>query len=244
MAHCPWSIGENGLLDRGQTMRLLAIGDIHGCATALETLLGVVQPKPSDQIIALGDYVDRGPESKGVLERLIALHVAGQLIALRGNHEVMMLGARDGGSSDMRFWLNFGGIDTLESYAPVGQMASLAEVPATHWHFLKHTCIDWYETDSHIFVHANLDPDLPLHLQQHEQLHWAGLHAKSHRPHVSGKVMICGHTEQQSGLPLNLGSAVCIDTWVYGDGWLTCLDVHSGEYWQANELGQTRCGCL
>ena len=52
--------------------------------------------------------------------------------------------------------------------------------------------------------------------------------------------MICGHTEQRSGLPLCLEQAVCIDTWAYGGGWLTCLDVIGGEYWQANELGETR----
>jgi serine/threonine protein phosphatase 1 len=56
--------------------------------------------------------------------------------------------------------------------------------------------------------------------------------------------MICGHAEQRSGLPLVLERAICIDTWIYGDGWLTCLDVSTGEFWQANELGQTRSGCL
>jgi serine/threonine protein phosphatase 1 len=52
--------------------------------------------------------------------------------------------------------------------------------------------------------------------------------------------MVCGHTEQQSGVPLNVGHAVCLDTWVYGQGWLTCLDVASGQIWQANQRGQRR----
>ena len=60
------------------------------------------------------------------------------------------------------------------------------------------------------------------------------------RPHVSGKTMICGHTRQENGLPCNLGHAICIDTWVYGDGWLTCLDVEEGTCWQANQRGETR----
>jgi len=225
-------------------MRLLAIGDIHGCATALETLLGFVRPVPGDQMVTLGDYVDRGPDSKGVLDRLIALHVAGQLVPLRGNHEVMMLGAIEGGWDDLRFWLTCGGVETLESYVQPGGAPSPEHVPATHWHFLKHTCIDWYETGKCLFVHANLDPELPLHVQPPAQLHWECISPQWHRPHVSGKKMICGHTEQRSGLPLNLGSAVCIDTWAYGDGWLTCLDVNSSEYWQANELGETRQGRL
>jgi hypothetical protein len=59
-------------------------------------------------------------------------------------------------------------------------------------------------------------------------------------PHQSGKIMVCGHTSQQSGLPRNIGHAVCIDTFVYGDGWLTCLDVANGQYWQANQKGETR----
>jgi serine/threonine protein phosphatase 1 len=58
--------------------------------------------------------------------------------------------------------------------------------------------------------------------------------------HESGKVMVCGHTPQKTGLPLSVGHAVCIDTWSYGAGWLTCLDVTTDRVWQANEQGQTR----
>ncbi|HEY9796072.1 MAG TPA: hypothetical protein V6D30_10555, partial [Leptolyngbyaceae cyanobacterium] len=59
-------------------------------------------------------------------------------------------------------------------------------------------------------------------------------------PHCSGKIMVCGHSSQKSGVPLNVGHAICIDTWVYGKGWLTCLDVTSGRVWQANQAGQQR----
>jgi len=52
--------------------------------------------------------------------------------------------------------------------------------------------------------------------------------------------MVCGHTSQKSGLPVNLGHAICIDTWAYGTGWLTCLDVTSGRVWQANQAGEQR----
>ena len=75
-------------------MRILAIGDIHGCSRAFDTLIDAVSPEPDDQIITLGDYVDRGPDSRGVLDRLVALHDGGRLIALRGNHDAMMLEAR------------------------------------------------------------------------------------------------------------------------------------------------------
>jgi serine/threonine protein phosphatase 1 len=56
--------------------------------------------------------------------------------------------------------------------------------------------------------------------------------------------MICGHTAQKTGKPLNLGHSICIDTWVYGAGWLTCLDVDTGEYWQARQSGEHRRGHL
>ncbi len=60
----------------------------------------------------------------------------------------------------------------------------------------------------------------------------------------SGKIMICGHTRQKNGLPLDLGTTICIDTNVYEDGWLTCLDVRTGRIWQANEMGKSRIGWL
>jgi serine/threonine protein phosphatase 1 len=63
-------------------------------------------------------------------------------------------------------------------------------------------------------------------------------------PHESGKIMVCGHTSQKSGEPLDYGHAVCIDTWAHGGGWLTCLDVSSRQYWQANQQGQVRVGRL
>ena len=59
-------------------------------------------------------------------------------------------------------------------------------------------------------------------------------------PHESGKFMVCGHTSQKSGLPARNGNAICIDTWACGGGWLTCLNVETGELWQANEAGETR----
>jgi hypothetical protein len=71
-------------------------------------------------------------------------------------------------------------------------------------------------------------------------LYWETLDAARWCPHKSGKTMICGHSAQRSGRPLVLDRAICIDTWVYGDGWLTCLDTQLEVYWQANERGETR----
>lgn len=223
--------------------RTLAIGDVHGCLTALDTLLGFVRPGPDDQLVFLGDYVDRGPDSKGVLDRVIGLKLAGQAVCIRGNHEVMMAAAGTGWDG-FRFWRACGGMEALESYVGPNRIALLEDIPDAHWHFLNRGLVDWYETDTHIFVHANLHPGLPLADQPTEWLHWQPLDPAWHKPHMSGKTMVCGHTQQRSGVPLVLERAVCIDTWAYGDGWLTCLDVESGEYWQANELGETRTSRL
>jgi serine/threonine protein phosphatase 1 len=225
-------------------MRLLAIGDIHGCLTAFNTLLDLVAPQPDDRIVTLGDYVDRGPDSCGVLDRLIVLHGGGRLIALRGNHDVMMLDVRCSGIDPM--WLSYGGSITLRSYGiddedEIELQDVLERVPERHWQFLENL-LPYYETEEHLFVHANLYPDLPLEEQPDYMLYWETLDGPC--AHVSGKTMICGHTRQKSGVPLDLGTSICIDTNIYGGGWLTCLDVLSGRIWQANEDGETRTGSL
>ncbi len=222
-------------------MRYLAIGDIHGYSDVLSRLLRLVDVKPEDWIITLGDYVDRGPDSRGVLDQLIALHRRGRLIALRGNHDTMMLEARNDPEL-LEEWIHCGGNATLASYSSAVLGESLMEVPREHWAFLEDDCLDWYEIDTHFFVHANADPDLALEEQPLYLLHWEPLFDA--RPHCSGKIMICGHTKQRSGLPRNLGHTICIDTWVYGEGWLTCLDVATGKIWQANRRGEERIGWL
>jgi serine/threonine protein phosphatase 1 len=232
-------------------MRLLAIGDIHGCLRAFTTLLDLVALQPDDQIITLGDYVDRGPDSRGVLDRLVALYDTGQLSPLRGNHDVMMLGARE---IPDPFWLGFGGAATLLSYGKTREEIDevlahqwtfdtlLEAVPPRHWQFLAHDCRRYYESEHHFFVHGWADPHLPLDEQSDDTLYWEKLNEPSQ--HMSGKVMVCGHTRQKSGEPLDLGSTICIDTNVYEGGWLTCLEVQTGRLWQANEKGQTRKGWL
>jgi serine/threonine protein phosphatase 1 len=222
-------------------MRCLAIGDIHGCAKAFERLLSAVAPRDDDQIVTLGDYVNRGPDSCAVMERLLRLHRSGRLIALRGNHEQMMLEARDDDEKLKRFQAN-GGHQTLLSYSVLGDAGSLADVPDDHWDFIENICRDSYEIDTHFFVHANAYADYPLSEQPAFMLRWEPF--DNPPAHESGKVMVCGHTSQKSGEPKNLGHAICIDTYAHGGGWLTCLDVRSGRLWQSNELGDLREGSI
>jgi serine/threonine protein phosphatase 1 len=224
-------------------MRILAIGDIHGCLTALDALLALVAPQPDDLLITLGDYADRGPDSRGVIDRLIELRAKHRLVALRGNHDVMMLDARDG--EDDRMWLTCGGRETMASYGARirGKLYGLDTIPEAHWKFLEEL-VDWYETDNHFYVHGNVEPDLPFAEQSPFVLHWEKLGGEAVN-HCSGKTMICGHTKQYSGRPLDLGTTICIDTGAYdARGWLTCLDVERRCYWQANQAGETRMGEL
>lgn len=217
-------------------MRLFAIGDIHGCLTALQRLDRELGFQADDVVVTLGDYVDRGPDSRGVIDYLIALHSRCQLVSLRGNHEIMMLGAR-ADQSMLLSWRNCGGDTTLGSYG----IEAIDEVPLAHWRFIEQTA-PYHEADRDFFVHANAYPDAPLSEQPAEMLFWE--HFADLGPHRSGRRMICGHTAQKSGRPLNVGHAVCIDTWAYGDGWLTCLETGTGQYWQADKKGGFRAGEL
>src|SRR5579863_1761762 len=99
-------------------MRYLAVGDIHGCYRALTALAAYVPFQQDDLIITLGDYVNRGPDTCAVLDWLIEYSKKGELVALRGNHEIMMLQARDS-DRDFNRWMDCGGDATLRSYSPV-----------------------------------------------------------------------------------------------------------------------------
>ena len=221
-------------------MRHVAVGDVHGCLKALTSLVEFVELQPDDVLVTLGDYVDRGPDSCAVLDWLIAYQRRGKLVALRGNHEIMMLAARDSGE-DRSTWKQCGGDAALASYSPFGDKGRLADVPDTHWEFLEST-IAYYETPTHFFVHANAYPDCPLAEQPDFMLYWEQFDDPPQ--HESGKVMVCGHTPQKGGRPRSVGHAVCIDTWACGKGWLTALDVGTGRYWQANQKGDRRGGWL
>lgn len=211
--------------------RHLAIGDIHGCYDALVQLVDFVGLEPDDIVVTLGDYCNRGPNTKGVIDWLIEMDNQGQLRPLRGNHEIMTLSARDN-PGEMPTWLQVGGNKTLASYAPDANTAQMSDIPPEHWDFIENRLLPYYECSTHFFVHANAYPDLPLDQQPDYMLYWERYNHP--RLHDSSKVMVCGHASQKSGYPISNGSAICIDSAVYRTGWLTCLDVGSGQVWQAN----------
>jgi hypothetical protein len=96
--------------------RTIAIGDVHGCLAALAALVRAIDPTALDTLVFLGDYIDRGPDSRGVLEQVIALAQRCTVVPLLGNHEEMLFAALEG-QSELRYWLKFGGTEALASYA-------------------------------------------------------------------------------------------------------------------------------
>jgi predicted MPP superfamily phosphohydrolase len=129
--------------------RTIAIGDIHGCLAAFDALLEAIRPRDDDLIVTLGDYINRGPNSKGVIETLIELKSRCRLVPLLGNHDQMLLEARS--ELRTRTWIGMGGLATLNSY---GTGRDLDLIPDDHYEFLE-GCLDYCETDTDIFVHAN-----------------------------------------------------------------------------------------
>ena len=140
-------------------MRLFAVGDIHGCATALDTLLAAISPRPSDRIVTLGDYINKGPDSKAVLDRLLELSRWGLLIPLLGNHELKLLIAGRFGQATVNGEV-FVDRHTLASYAGLSADALIPPsdfklIPESHWHLLKNQGLRWFATEKHIFYTAH-----------------------------------------------------------------------------------------
>lgn len=215
--------------------RTIAIGDIHGCSIALAALIDAIDPQPEDTLVTLGDYVNKGIDSKGVLDFLLELEPRCKLVPLLGNHDAVMLAAI-GRRLSMEGWKAIGGAATLQSY---GASERIDDVPATHAEFLRR-CRMWHETPTHLFVHAAYDPNLPLDQQNEATLLWQGLRDEVPGPHVSGKTAIVGHTSQKDGEILDAGHLVCIDTYCWNGGWLTAMEVESRKVWQVDERGRLR----
>lgn len=215
--------------------RIISIGDVHGCATALRTLLEAIGPTADDLFVPLGDYIDRGDDSRGVIDQVLELEKTCRVEPILGNHEqmMMMVLSQQMPPSD---WLRYGGVQTLESY---GFEGDLNVIPDAHRDFLDR-CLDYYETETHFFLHANYIAELPLAELDQQTLRWESLAVSMPGPHQNGKIALVGHTPDKYGEIMDVGYLKCIDTYCYGGQWLTALDVVSGTIWQANEEGELR----
>ncbi len=182
-----------------------AIGDIHGMDATLAALLSRVPD--TGTLVFLGDYLDRGPASREVVERLLQLEQERPCIFLRGNHEAMALAALDGDPTLERGWLLNGGLFTLESYG--------GRILPAHEAFLRRTQ-PYFETDDCIFVHAGLPPECRPDEVAPDVLWWIREPFLSTSYHW-GKLVIHGHTPVEGGRPEFLPNRINIDTGaVYG----------------------------
>jgi len=215
--------------------RTIAIGDIHGCNTALATLVDGLMLLPHDAVVMLGDAIDRGPDSRDCVRQLLKLRERCHVVCILGNHEQMLLDVLDG-SIALQEWLVHGGAETLDSY---GLGAGVMAVETEHVEFIRSWC-DVYETQSHFFAHGNYLATRPLNRQPWRDLRWQSLKWHTPGPHISGKTAVLGHTSHKQGEILNLGYLVCIDTYCHGGCWLTAFDATTGRVWQANEAGEFR----
>jgi serine/threonine protein phosphatase 1 len=187
---------------------------------------------PADTLVFVGDIVDRGPATQRVIDKVLSLSDTCNVVVLMGNHEEMMRDALSG-RGVLNAWLDVGGRETLESYGGIA-----ADVPPEHIRFLL-SAQPYWETETDIFVHASVESGVSLPNQTAEFLRWKHV-TGSEPPHRSGKRIICGHTAQKDGRPFVFDGWACIDTYAYGGKYLSCLNVNTGEVFQASETGETR----
>lgn len=145
-------------MGESEPTKIFAIGDVHGCATELRMLLNKLPLTPDSTVVFLGDYVDRGPQSKQVIDTVLELKKTCNVVTLKGNHEALFLAfLKDPGSEAAGMFIYNGGSATLHSYATAeGEY----RIPREHREFLENLELFW-ETDDYVFVHAGL-PRVPV----------------------------------------------------------------------------------
>ena len=232
--------------------RVYAIGDVHGRLDLLRNLLQQIEedvagrPSARNLVVFLGDLIDRGPDSAGVLEFLRRYRPDTiEPVFLAGNHEEVMLrvvGGERGGLLDR--WLRYGGAQTLASYGlDVEAIHALPErraleqiveaVPHHHAAFLQ-SFADTFRFGDYLLVHAGIRPGMPLNAQTQEDLHWVREPFLSDR-RDHGFVVVHGHTitEQVEERP----NRIAIDTGAYRSGLLTAVGIEGQSRWFIQEQG-------
>lgn len=187
--------------------RIFAIGDIHGCSKTFEAMLfDKIQIQKSDQIFCIGDYIDRGKDSKGVIDTILKLKAEGFSIhTLRGNHEQMMLDAFTDDEA-MDLWLINGGAATLKSFG----IESLSDLPDRYLSFFMET--EFYlKKDKYIFAHAGLNFENEDIFEDKDAMLWIR-HFDRNQPSLGNQLLIHGHTPVPLDYILNqTGNCINID---------------------------------
>ena len=228
--------------------RIYAIGDVHGRNDKLHALLKKIDKDDFDRgaadtkVIFLGDLVDRGPESKQVLDTTLALSKSNDNIRfLMGNHEEVMLSAATGDEKSVRFFYKIGGKETILSYDISKtefqslSMEQLAErlpslIPQEHITFMQ-SFEDMIIIGDYAFVHAGIRPEIALDEQKPKDLRWI----RERFIHHDGdheKIIVYGHTISKTEVEDR--SRIGIDTGAYESGVLTALCLEGNERWYLN----------
>jgi len=215
--------------------RVFAIGDIHGCPDELTAILKCIEAGSADTVIFMGDYVDRGPSARDVVELLIEYkrqHPG--TVFLKGNHEDMMLGFLGMKGNYGESFLFNGGFATMASYAIVDD-ADLDEatqrMPSSHVEFLQNLETS-YLRPPFLFVHAGVRPERSLEEQDSEDLLWIRQEFILN-PHTLGHTVIFGHTPMRDVL-VDMPYKIGLDTGLVYGGKLSCLEFTEGRCFQVS----------
>ena len=230
------ALSKEALLPPG--IRVYAIGDIHGRLDLLTALGEDCLHLPSLEPIAvfLGDYIDRGPDSAGVIEKLANGDFPVPIVALRGNHEATLLRFLEDETA-LDEWRLYGGLETLVSYGidvknvmrgaeyAAAQAALREALPPKHLSFFKESKLSWSAGD-YFFCHAGIRPNIALARQQEHDLLWIRQEFNDYQgPHE--KIIVHGHTPVVE--PEVLPNRINLDTGAYATGILTCLALEGRE---------------
>lgn len=227
----------------GRGVRAYAIGDVHGRSDLLARLLDRIDaeraanPRAEEHLILLGDLIDRGPDSRGVLDLLLARrNVDPTLRLLSGNHEEMLLTILEGEAEHLTDWLRFGGAECVESYGidPLALQESISEtaihrlraaIPEAHLALLR-GMTSRFAVGEYLFVHAGIRPGIPIEHQQTRDLHWIrSPFLGSMADH--GAMIVHGHSISEG--PEIRPNRIGIDTGAYASGRLTALCIDGAE---------------
>ncbi len=222
---------------------IYAVGDVHGRADLLQRLLTQIEADLADEdgpaeIVFLGDYVDRGPESRRVLDLLVELKMraGGAVTALKGNHEAALLGFLENPATGAA-WAEHGGLETLTSYGvapPAGaggadwaaaRDAFARALPADHLAFLEGLDL-WAERGDYVFVHAGVRPGAPMEAQESRDLLWIRSEFLERDTRL-GRVVVHGHTPGEA--PVVTPYRIGVDTGAYATGVLTAVRLRGPE---------------
>jgi serine/threonine protein phosphatase 1 len=237
--------------------RIYAIGDIHGRLDLLYELLTKIRADLAmrtamqTRYVILGDIIDRGPQSRDVLEVLAGLRLP-NLVVLKGNHEAALIDARRGNHDAAKFWATFGGLATLASF---GVDVALLDHADSHAIIdlvqaaISDELADWldelpisFTSGDYFFVHAGIRPGVPIAKQSESDLLWirdAFLNSRTDH----GRMIVHGHSVNPGGIEFT-PNRIGIDTGAYRTGRLSAIGLEGDEAWslQTGESFETETG--